>query len=226
MSTTSCDPMPSIVLGPKLPPGSCMHEGSLPLRAYDVLEEDLIIAAQRGDQRAFVELCDRYSAPTKRKIFSIVRNQEDAEDALQDTLMRAYKHISSFRGSCRFSTWLTTIGTNSALMVLRQRKARREANPTVSDLDGEAVEQHDPADKSLGPEDINLRQQTVLILKREIQKLHPNLRSIIKHYYESECTLEEAAKAEEISLAGAKSRLMRGRMRLRSSLLRHGISEP
>ena len=59
---------------------------------------------------------------TRTKIFGIVRNHEDAEDALQDTLLRAYTHLDSFRRSCKFATWLTAIGVNSALMILAETK--------------------------------------------------------------------------------------------------------
>jgi DNA-directed RNA polymerase specialized sigma24 family protein len=80
-------------------------------------------------------------------------------------------------------------------------------------------------DRSPGPEGICLKQQAILIMKREVEKLHPSLRSVVNHYYASECSLEEVAKAQEISLAPAKSSLLRGRVRLRSSLARHGISK-
>ena len=105
----------------------------------DASDDDLINAAQRGDENAFMELCRRHSAVTKKKIFSIVRNREDAEDVLQDTLLRAYTHLASFRRSCRFSTWLTTIGVNAALMTLRKRRVRGEINidyeyPGIGDM--------------------------------------------------------------------------------------------
>lgn len=191
----------------------------------EISDDDLITAAQCGDQQAFVELCTRHSAVTKRKIFSVVRNQEDAEDALQDTLLRAYTHLTSFRRSCKFSTWLTTIGVNSALMILRQRRIRRENYASASNPDTGTVELQELADRSPGPEGSYLKQQTILLVRREVEKLHPSLRSVVSHYYGSECSLEEAAKAQEISLAAAKSRLMRGRVRLRSSLAGHGISK-
>jgi DNA-directed RNA polymerase specialized sigma24 family protein len=70
-----------------------------------------------------------------------------------------------------------------------------------------------------------LRQQTILLVRREVKKLKPSLRSVVSHYYASECSLEEAAKAQEISLGAAKSRLLRGRARLRSSFARYGISK-
>jgi RNA polymerase sigma-70 factor, ECF subfamily len=163
-----------------------------------------------------MELFERHSSVTKTKIFSIVRNHEDAEDALQDTLLRAYTHLNSFRRSCKFSTWLTAIGVNSALMILRKRKLRRETSATTGAPDTDTVELQDFVDRSPGPEAIYFKQQDILLVRREVEKLLPSLRSAVDHYYGSECTLKEAAKAQQISLAAAKSRL--GRVKLRSSL--------
>ncbi len=211
------------LLGYELLSRSSRHESNCACDDSDVSDDDLITAAQRGDQKAFVELCGRHSTVTKKKIFSIVRNHEDAEDALQDTLLRAYTHLTSFRRSCKFSSWLTTIGINSALMILRKRRVRREAYQSGSSPYAEGLELPEPVDRSPGPEGIYLRQQAILIVRREVKKLKPSLRSVVNHYYGSECSLEEAAKAHEISLAAAKSRLLRGRVRLRSSLARYGI---
>ena len=188
-------------------------------------DDDLVTAAQRGDQKAFAELCGRHSTVTKKKIFGIVRNREDAEDALQDTLLRAYTHLTTFRGTCKFSTWLTTIGVNSALMIVRKRRARREFNSSASNLGTGTVELPEPTDRSPGPEVLYFKQQSILLVRRAVERLHPTLRSVINHYYGSECSLGEAAKAQEISLAAAKSRLLRGRLRLRSSLARKGIAK-
>ena len=191
----------------------------------EVSDDDLVTAAQRGDQQAFEELCGRHSTVTKKRIFRIVRNHEDAEDALQDTLLRAYTSLRSFRRSCKFSTWLTTIGVNSALMIMRKRRVRRETNPSTGSPDMGPVELKEFVDRSPGPEAIYLKQQSALLVRREVEKLQPSLRSVVNHYYGSECSLEEAAKAQEISLGAAKSRLSRGRVRLRSSLARYGISK-
>jgi RNA polymerase sigma factor (sigma-70 family) len=87
----------------------------------------------------------------------------------------------------------------------------------------ERAELPEPIDRSPGPEGIYLRQQAILLVRREVNKLKPRLRSVVNHYYGSECSLEEAAKSEEISLGAVKSRLLRGRVRLRSSLARYGI---
>jgi RNA polymerase sigma-70 factor, ECF subfamily len=204
---------------------SSLHDENYTRGHSEVSDDELITAAQHGDQKAFVVLCGRHSSVTKKRIFRIVRNHEDAEDALQDTLLRAYTHLTSFRRSCKFSTWLTAIGVNSALMIMRKRRVRRETCASTCSLDGGTVELQEPVDRSLGPEGIYLRQQAILLVRQEVKRLKPILRSVVSHYYGSECSLEEAAKAEEISLGAVKSRLLRGRVGLRSSLERYGISK-
>lgn len=200
------------------------RSGKHPYSHSHASDDDLITAAQRGDHQAFVELCTRHSSIAKRRILRIVRNHADAEDALQDTLLRAYMHLTDFRRSCKFATWLTTIGVNSALMIMRKRRVRKETSATVGNPDSGTVEIQEPADQSLGPEEICVEQQAILLLRHEVEKLQPNLRSIVCHYYGSECSLKEAADALEITVAAAKTRLLRGRVRLRSSLGRYGIS--
>jgi len=166
------------------------HDGNCGCGYAEVSDGDLITAAQRGDQKAFAELCGRHSAVTKTKIFSIVRNHEDAEDALQDTLLRAYTHLSSFRRSCKISTWLTAIGVNSALMILRKRRLRRETSASTGSLDTGTVELHEPVEPSPGPEGIYLKQPAILLVRREVEKLHPTVRSVVNYYYESDCSLK------------------------------------
>ena len=88
---------------------------------YEALagDEDLLLAARGGSHAAFAELQKIYSHRLYKRILSITRNREDAEDALQDTFLRAYLALPSFEGRSRFSSWLTRIGINSALMILR-----------------------------------------------------------------------------------------------------------
>lgn len=186
-------------------------------------EDYLVTTAQSGDQQAFVELCRRHSPAVRRKILSIVRDQEDADDALQDTLLRAYTHLGTFRRTCKFSSWITTIGVNTALMILRRRRTRQEIQPDLTNAEGETLDAPQCADHSLNPEGLYFKHQIVLVVRREVQKLRPSLRAAIREYYGSDSSLEESAKALEISMATAKSRLMRGRRKLRWSLGRRGI---
>jgi len=193
---------------------------------YSIVSDDkLLVDAQSGDQQAFVELCRRHSPMVKKRSFLIVRNQEDAEDALQDTLLRAYRHIGAFRRNCKFSTWLTSIGTNTALMILRKRKTRKEGNTDVLNDGSGAWEATEFVDLSLNPERLRSRRQIILVMRQEIEKLRPTLRSMIEQHYGAECSLEDSARALDISVGAAKSRLMRGRKTLRSYLKRHGVSD-
>ena len=206
------------------PSGSTLSIGGYACSFSEVSDDDLITFAQTGDQQAFAELCRRHSPVAKKKILGILRNHEDAEDALQDTLLRAYMHLATFRRSCQFATWITTIGINSALMTLRKRKVRREPRGAASTSDAETPELQEHVDRSPGPEALYLKQQTIFLVRREARKIRPRLRSIVDHYFQSEGSVEELAKAMGISVCAAKSRLQRARACLRSSLVRYGVS--
>jgi RNA polymerase sigma-70 factor (ECF subfamily) len=199
--------------------------GHNPDRYSNAPEDLLLIAAQSGDHQAFVELCRRHSAMVKKKIFSIVRNQEDTEDVLQDTLLRAFRHLPAFRRACKFSSWFMTIGLNTALMMLRKRKTQKEGHTGFANEDGTAWDVVEFVDASHDPEYLPSRNQVIFLMRQEIERLKLTLRSMIQQHYGTECSLEESAKALDISLGAAKSRLMRGRKTLRSYLKRHGISD-
>lgn len=87
---------------------------------------ELIAAARGGSKAAFEELQSGYSRRPYKRIQSITRNHEDAEDALQEMFLHAYLALDSFQGRSQFSSWLTRIAVNSALMVLRRRRTRAE----------------------------------------------------------------------------------------------------
>jgi RNA polymerase sigma-70 factor (ECF subfamily) len=115
-------------------------------------DDKLLSDAKSGDHRAFEELCVRYRSVVKQRIFKIVRNQEDAEDVLQETLLSAYRHLGAFRGTCRFSTWLVAIGTNTSLMLLRKRRRAPEMISDCISEDGRRFEPMDFRDPGLDPE--------------------------------------------------------------------------
>ncbi len=90
-------------------------------------EEKLIRAGQRGDEQAVEALFRRYQRPLFQTALRVLGNTEDAEDALQDGLLSAYRNLKRFEGRSQFSTWLTRIVINAALMRRRSAKARRRA---------------------------------------------------------------------------------------------------
>ena len=180
-------------------------------------DEHLLSEARSGDRQAFGELCFRYTGMLRQKIFQIVRHQEDAEDVLQETLLKAYQHLQTFRGACSFSTWLVAIGTNMSLMLLRKRKAWRKYSCDVATDDGETlvVEFRDPA---LDPEQRYMMSQTSQKLRRAVTRLSPQVRNLLEMYYKSELRLKDAAQILGIPEATAKSRILRARRILRRSL--------
>jgi hypothetical protein len=89
-------------------------------------DEVLTLAARSGNGPAFVELSGRHSKKIQLHVYRILSNWEDAEDVVQESLLKAFKHLGQFRGTCSFSSWLTRIAINSALMLLRRRRVRLE----------------------------------------------------------------------------------------------------
>ena len=85
-------------------------------------DELLVLAAKSGDTAAFVELRRRHATKLLRTIYRVTRNWEDAEDALQDSFLKAYLHLNKFENRSTFASWLTRIAINSALMILRKKR--------------------------------------------------------------------------------------------------------
>src|SRR5215475_4256238 len=101
----------------------------LPSRIAKEDEHLLVAAAKKGDTTAFEELVSRYEKKIFRVTMNITRNEQDAEDSMQDAFLKAYSHLKDFSGDSRFYTWLVRIAANEALMRLRKRR------PNVVSLD-------------------------------------------------------------------------------------------
>ena len=183
-------------------------------------DDDLVEAARMGDHEAFEELCRRHAQVARQRILAIVRHHEDAEDALQETLIRAYANLGRFRQTCKFSTWMTAIGINAALGVIRKKKTRREADVIVDSGEGSSWE---VADHEPDPERCVARGQLILFLRKEIRRLPPKMQDVVTNYYGHDCSLQEAAETLGISVAAVKSRLSRTRRSLKTSFKRKGL---
>lgn len=185
----------------------------------EVSEDSLLESAKMGDPAPFAELCDRYVPRLFRIANRITRNREDAEDAVQDSLLRAFVHIRDFDARSAFGTWLTRIVINSALMILRKKRPSLElAMDDDSCLD---VLSCRIADSAPNPEKRYLQNEQKQILTTAIQGLRPNLRRILEIQQTQECSMNETARMMGISVAAAKGRLFHAKSALRrSSLLR------
>jgi RNA polymerase sigma-70 factor (ECF subfamily) len=180
-------------------------------------DEVLVAASKRGDHPSFVELWTRHSNRAFKMVYRITGNRDDAEDAIQDAWMKAYMHLSTFDGRAKFSTWLTRIAINSALMTLRRKRAHPETSMDWS-ADGETWQQWEMADKKANIEEHYVRKETERHLRRAIHRLRPALRTIIEIQQTHEGSVKEISEAAGISVAATKSRLLRARTVLRRSL--------
>src|ERR1700727_1291486 len=180
--------------------------------------EALVVeAAKSGNHLAFEELWARHSNTALKSVYRIIGNRDDAEDTLQDTWMRAFVHLKNFDGRSKFSTWLTRIAINSALMVLRRKRSHPETSMDWSE-DGETWEQWEVPDNRSNIEDLYLKREAEQKLKEAIESLRPPLRFVMEIQRFHYGTNKEIADAAGISVAALKSRLLRARALLRSSL--------
>jgi RNA polymerase sigma factor (sigma-70 family) len=174
----------------------------------------LVSAACSGDSHAFAELSEPHSKRVLLTLYRITKNWQDAEDALQDALMRAFLHLDSFQGRANFSTWFTRIAVNSALMLLRKRRGvieiaidKRVGVGTYSEW-----ELKDYRDN---PEESFVRQQQVDLLQSGILQLPPKLRKVAELQHSRDLSNKEIARYLGLSLSATKSRLLRARTALR-----------
>jgi RNA polymerase sigma-70 factor (ECF subfamily) len=178
-------------------------------------DEALIAAAKSGDHRAFLELWTRHSNRAFKTAYRITGNRYDAEDASQDTWMRAYTHLKTFDGRAQFSTWLTRIATNSSLMILRAKRAHPET--TIEITDGDTWQHWEIADQAQNAEDVYATHERLEHLRRAIRRLAPSLRNVLEMHQSTDSSLKEVAEYAGISVAATKSRLSRAKRNLRKA---------
>jgi RNA polymerase sigma factor (sigma-70 family) len=176
---------------------------------------ELVAAAKEGHQAAFGELFARYSPTILRRTLRIMRNREDAEDALQDSFLNALVHIRNFEGRSSFSSWLTRIAINSALMKLRKHRACPEVSIKLPAGVSEDFVPHESADPGPDPEERFAQRQRDRMVAGAVRSLRPTLRQIIEVRQLQESSTRETARILRISTAAAKSRLYHARVALR-----------
>jgi RNA polymerase sigma-70 factor, ECF subfamily len=183
-----------------------------------IADEFLLAAAQSGEEWAFVELCGRNSARAFHLILRVTKNREDAEDALQDSILRAFRNLHQFDGRSSFATWFTRIGINSALMILRKQRVRQETSFDATE-DGETWDPWQVADHSPNPEQCFVKLQSARHLRSAIGDLPATLRSILELGPMEGRSMKEIARNMGITVPAAKSRLARAKAALRASML-------
>jgi RNA polymerase sigma factor (sigma-70 family) len=185
----------------------------------------LVDAAKSGEQGAFVQLFHRHSTRVLKTAYGITRNMHDAEDAMQETFLNAYLHIGTFDGRAQFSSWLVRIAMNTSLMVLRRKRNHSEIS-IDSVVDATGVRQWEPIDASVDIETALLDEERDARLRRAIRRLRPGLRHVVDIQRTQDVSLRETARIANISVAAAKSRMMRARKILRKALYGAQLRDP
>jgi len=181
-------------------------------------EYALLAAAKRGDSAAFETLCAQSAPAVFHVARRMMRNNEDAEDVVQDSFQQAFIHLKSFNGDSRFSTWLTRIAINAALMKLRKKRRLWEVSLDESAETEEPSARTDVEDQGPNPEQLYAQEEQQRILSEAMNELAPGMRKAIELRELDERSTEETARIMGISVSAVKTRVFHGRRKLRERL--------
>ncbi len=193
------------------------NTSSQPLAFDDIA---LATEAKQGDKGAFTELVNRYAQRVFRVARHITKNDQDAEDVLQDTFLKAYSRLGQFEGNAKFYTWIVRVAVNEALMRMRRGKNRVTVSldQELETSDG-AIQRELPAETE-SPEESLSRTELRESLTQAIDSLSEIYRPVFVLRDVEGLSTEETAEMLNLSLPAVKSRLLRARLQLRQKLRR------
>src|ERR1700739_2809550 len=183
------------------------------LRAWS--EEQLIAAAKSGRRAPFGELCERHMKKISYVTRQITRNREDAEDAAQECFLNAFVHLKDFDGRSQFTTWLTRIAINAALMKFRKNRGAREVPIDQPNPSSEPVAQREFRCDAPAPEESCSLHERKRILKSAISGLQPRAGNVVELIHLQEHSIRETAQILGISTGAVKGRMFRAKIALR-----------
>ncbi len=186
----------------------------------DIEGGDLTLARRiaAGDRAAFEQLMRSHNLALFRTARSIVRDDADAEDVLQDAYIAALRHMGDFRGGSRLTTWLTRIVINTALGRLRSRRRDNVVELLDARLPDSPLEQAMVDDPNTSPEQSAMRSQLRGLLEHQIDALPLAYRTAFILREVEEMTIDEAAECLAIPAATVRTRVFRARALLRAAL--------
>ncbi|MEJ2597744.1 MAG: sigma-70 family RNA polymerase sigma factor [Anaerolineales bacterium] len=175
-------------------------------------------ALRAGDRAEFARFVESYSGIVYRLALKILNNPQDAEDVLQETFIKAFRHLANFDGRSKLSTWLYRIATNEALMVLRRRKI----NPlSIDEPDDSAQGEQEPMqiiDWCCLPEGEMMSTEARKYMDNAVNQLPHSLRVVFLLREIEGLSTRETADVLNLSETAVKTRLSRARLRLRELL--------
>jgi len=187
--------------------------GLVPFPSVRKEEESLLARARAGDTAAFASLVMPHRDGILRLTQRILRNREDAEDAVQTAFLDALRHLDTFQGRSRFSSWLTRIALNAAFMRLRTGRRKNEASLDEM-VERETAARFEVVEGRRNPEqECSLKEARVLLAKA-IDRLGPVYVEVLHMFHVQELPAKEAARILGVPVGTVKARLHRARSRL------------
>lgn len=199
-----------------MPPAGAVH---LVETSRDA-DAELVADAQGGKLEAFEELVRRNSQMIYRALIAILGDSSDAQDAMQDALLSAFRHIGGFQGRSKFSTWLVTIARNAALQQLRSRRNIESLDESDTAEDGEFRPRQVAAWQE-NPEQSHSKAEMRDLVEKGLLQLPPKYRVIVMLRDIEQLSTDEVARQLGLSIPAVKTRLLRGRLMLREWLSPH-----
>ena len=179
-----------------------------------MLDEFTLRRAQKADPQAFEKLVTPHEQMLWRVCWHYTHHQEDAADCLQETMLKAWRAIGSYRGDCAFSSWLYRIAVTVCLDFLRKQKRL----PVTESADEMAEEGFTPVDASPTPDEAVLHTESADDLRAAIDALPGDMRTVLILYALEGLGYEQIAEATQTSIGTVKSRLNRARQKIAKSL--------
>ena len=180
-------------------------------------EESLLARTRAGDTAAFAGLVMPHRDGILRLMRRILRNREDAEDAVQTAFLDALRHLDSFQGRSRFSSWLTRIALNAAFMRLRTGRRKNEASLDEMVV-GETAARFEVIEGRPNPEQECSLKEVHLLLAKAIDRLGPLYVEVLHMLHVQELPVKEAARILGVPVGTVKARLHRARSKLSQHL--------
>ena len=177
-------------------------------------EQRLIRLGLKGNQAALEALFARHSGALYQSALKLLGNPEDAEDALQEGMLSAFKNLRRFEGRSKFSSWLTRIVINAALMRLRSQRAHQTVSADQPLGEAELTLAEQLADPAPDPERLYARKELRRLLDRNLTELSPDMRTAVLLRDIEGLSTQEAAEALGVPENTLKSRLHRARLQL------------
>jgi RNA polymerase sigma-70 factor (ECF subfamily) len=196
------------------------HKNTFPAPSEASSDGDLVTLAMAGNDDAFALIMRRHNRLLFRSVRSILKNDDDTQDAVQEAYLRAWRALASFRSDAKLSTWLVRIAVNEALGRLRSTGAKVMPMNAAVDTDGETLEPTMPANPDEEPEANAMRTQVRQQIEARIDTLPDQFRTVFMLRGVEELSVEEVAAVLEIPEATVRSRFFRARGILREGLAR------